>query len=83
MAISKLKLAYSIRELTRDTNSGWDPRKMRRVLKAGGVEPREDGKIWLCDIRDHMPQFYESWIELSHQQDLAKIRSRIPEEIDA
>jgi len=75
-----LKLAYTMRDLAREVNTEWDHRKLRRTLKAGGVVPRSDGKIWISDIKDHMPQFFSSWVELLHQRELAKIRLRSLEE---
>lgn len=75
MSLAFLRLAYTMRELSRELDAGWDHKKLKRVLASGGVEPRKDGKVWICDIRDHMPQFFASWIELKHQRDLAKIRA--------
>lgn len=71
-----LRLAYTMRELARELDAGWDHKKLRRTLAAGGVIPRSDGKVWICDIKDHMPQFFESWVVLKHERDLAKIRAK-------
>ena len=72
----KLKLAYTMRALARELDCGWDHKKLRRVLKAGGVEPRDDGFVWISDISGNMKHLLDSWAELIHQKELGKIRSR-------
>lgn len=72
----KLKLAYSMRGLAKVLDCGWDHKKLRRVLHDGGVDPQNDGKVWISDIKGNMPHLLDSWAELIHQKELANIRTR-------
>lgn len=88
-----LKLWYSMRELTREIgliskNCPKDEesaaaKKLRRTLHEGGVDPRPDGRVWICDIRQQMPYFLDSWEEKMHYEEIGrKFRPRLQVEED-
>lgn len=72
-----LELAYSMRGLARALDCGWDHKKLRATLKAGNVFPRSDGRVWISDIATEMKHFLDSWVELNHQKELARLRAEV------
>lgn len=72
--VEKLKLWYTIRGLAQEL--AIDHQKLARILKKGFKEKNEpvlrNGRLWLCDIKRIMPEFYESWTERVHQQSLSR-----------
>lgn len=70
------ELAYSYHGWARVLDCGWDHKKVKRVFNKGGVHAQADGLVWISDIKDNMPHFLDSFFEMKHQRELAKIRSQ-------
>lgn len=65
----ELQICYSLRELAKILK--WNHQKLKRHLDKEDVHLHK-GKIWLTDIRDRMPRFYEGLIEVIRQKHLGK-----------
>lgn len=76
-----LKPWWSARELAAEWNVG-DYKAVQRMLADEQVYPRAPGRggkrkvYWLSDIRNSCPNLMESWAEIIHQRELARIRER-------
>lgn len=64
----KLKLAYTISGLAREL--GLDRRKLARMLKNAKISLRKS-KIWISEIRLHLPELLDSWDEIEHRRRMA------------
>lgn len=61
----KLKLCYTISGLAREL--GLDRKQLSRMLKNAKIFLRKK-RIWISEIRIHLPELIESWDEIEHRK---------------